>query len=78
MSGTSDGPITEIVHVAGAHVGPLLARVEQRPQPLPAGRQRVAGERPEHLAVTKGDLGETGLRPLDQVAQPLAARIQHG
>ena len=30
MSGTSDGPITEIVHVAGAHVGPLLARVEQR------------------------------------------------
>jgi len=27
---TTNGPVTEIVHVAGPHVGPLLARVEAR------------------------------------------------
>ena len=30
MTGTAHGQVTEIVHVAGPHVGPLLARVEER------------------------------------------------
>jgi geranylgeranyl pyrophosphate synthase len=30
VTGTANGPVTEIVHVAGPHVGPLLARVEER------------------------------------------------
>jgi len=30
VTGTAHGQVTEIVHVAGPHVGPLLARVEER------------------------------------------------
>jgi geranylgeranyl pyrophosphate synthase len=60
MSPATDGPVTQIVHVAGPHVGPLLSRVEERLVEIARDSGPVLSE---HAAGTM-TAGGKRLRPL--------------
>jgi geranylgeranyl pyrophosphate synthase len=60
VTGTADGQVTEIVHVAGPHVGPLLARVEERLLEIARGSGPILSE---HATGTM-TAGGKRLRPL--------------